>query len=457
MPPQHSNIAPDELLRLAIDASTGYAIFAMNDTGEVISWNVGAERLLGFKEADILGKSADVIFTPEDRLAGVPEGEREMAMTQGRAEDERWHMRRDGSRFWASGLMQPLPERIGFMKIMRDQTDRHLAEKRMRASEDRFRTLATNIPQLVFASLPTGSRTWGSPQWIVFTGLDEPRSLDFGWLNAVHPEDREATVSGWQRARQSGIYDIEHRILRAKTGEYRWHQTRATPLNPDALDSSEWVGTSTDIHELKGLKESQDVLLAELQHRTRNLIAMIQAIARRSARSGHSLAAFVADFEQRLRALSRAESLMPASGHVTIPIRRLVDTELAAHVDEASAERVSIQGGSIGVSPGAAQLIALALHELATNAVKYGALRESNGRLRIEWSGTDEPGGKMVHLIWRESGVSMPTEEERRRRGYGTELIERALPYQLGAETRLQYLPDGVRCEVRIPVVSNNG
>jgi PAS domain S-box-containing protein len=455
MPPEFPQIARDELLRLAIEASTGYAILATDNAGVVISWNVGAERLLGFSEGDILGNSADVIFTPEDRLAGAPEQERRLAVTCGRAEDERWHLRSDGTRFWGSGLMQPLPRGEGFMKIMRDQTARHVAEQRLQASEDRFRTLATSIPQLVFTTCPSGSRTWVSPQWIVFTGLDEARSLDFGWLDAIHPDDRGSTLAGWHQAQQSGMYEVEHRICRAAAREYRWHQTRANALQSDALGATEWVGTSTDIHELRGLKESQDVLLAELQHRTRNLLSMVQAIARRSARSSTSIEGFVSDFELRIRALSRAESLLPAAGRGTIDIRKLIDAELAAHVETSGSERIVIEGNEVGIPVASAQVVALGLHELSTNAVKHGSLHDPNGRLNISWSLVDEGSARVLHLTWRESGVAMPPESARRRKGYGTELIGRALPYQLGASTKIDFLGDGVLCEIRIPVSSD--
>jgi PAS domain S-box-containing protein len=350
--------------------------------------------------------------------------------------------------------MQPLPSGGGFMKIMRDQTDRHVAEQRMRASEARFRTLATNIPQLVFASSPSGARTWGSPQWIVFTGYDEPRSLEFGWLDAVHPDDRAATVAGWERAQETGQYDVEHRIQCAATREYRWHRTRANPLQTDALTTTEWVGTSTDIHDLRVLTQSQDVLLAELQHRTRNLIAMIQAIARRSARARTSIEDFVADFEQRLRALSRAESLLPAAGTGSIAIRKLIDTELAAHYDAAGDRRVTVEGGSDAIPMAAAQVLALALHELATNAVKYGALHVSGGHLHVSWSPVEAPSGRALRLLWRETGVTMPPNSAHRRPGYGSELIGRALPYQLSTSTQLDFLDDGVRCEILIPLDS---
>src|SRR4051794_28395102 len=246
----------DELLRMLVESATDYAIFSTDQSGKVTSWNKGAEHVLGQTEDEILGRSADVIFTPEDRKAGAPEQERRQALSNGRAEDERWQLRKDGSRFWASGLMMPLAERgLGFVKILRDRTEQHRIESQLLENEERFRLLATNIPQLVFRSRPDGMRTWGSPQWIDFTGLSLPKSLGFGWLAAIHPDDLEGTIEGWRGAQASGEYYVEHRVRRDVDGEYRWHQTRARPIESEPGNGdADWVGTMTDIHDIRDLQ-----------------------------------------------------------------------------------------------------------------------------------------------------------------------------------------------------------
>ena len=207
-----------------------FAIFAMDPAGKVITWNIGAERLTGYTEQEIIGQDGDVIFTPEDRAAGVPDRERQTAKSTGRAEDDRWHLRKDGTQFWASGLLMPLRRRVpGFVKVLRDRSEQHRAEERLRQSEALFRLLATNIPQLVFRSRATGERTWGSPQWETYAGLSTMES-SLGWLEAVHPEDREFTVAAWRDAQRTNSIGVEHHIKRAADGHYRWHQTRAKPV-----------------------------------------------------------------------------------------------------------------------------------------------------------------------------------------------------------------------------------
>lgn len=225
-PEQPRAVAKDELFELIAESAADFAIFTMDPNGITTTWNSGAERLLGYDDHEIIGQPADVTFPPEEGGPSAAEEERRTALAQGRAEDERWQRRKDGTRFWASGLMMPLADRrLGFVKILRDRTPQHRAEEQVRGSEELFRTLATNIPQLVFRSKASGARTWGSPQWSAFTGLTLPDSLELGWLEAVHPDDREATLSAWIEAPAKGEYYVEHRFRRAADGEYRWHQT----------------------------------------------------------------------------------------------------------------------------------------------------------------------------------------------------------------------------------------
>ncbi|HEY1559565.1 MAG TPA: PAS domain S-box protein [Caulobacteraceae bacterium] len=450
-PPRRPPPGDDELLRLILESATDFAIFTMDPNGIVTSWNTGAERLLGWTSEDIIGNTADVIFPLEEGRGAASAEERRTALALGRAEDERWQERKDGSRIWASGLLMPLADReLGFVKIFRDRTEQHRSEELLRENEERFRVLAVSIPQLVFRTKPTGLRTWGSPQWSVFTGLNLAESLEFRWLDAVHPDDREETLKAWSEAPRKGEYYIEHRIRRKADDEWRWHQTRAAPLE-GLKNADEWVGTSADIHDLRSLQGRQAVLLAELQHRTRNLLAVVQSLMRQTLRSSRSLEDFGAEFEGRLRALGRVQGLLARTDHRPIDLAELVTVELSAHRDgDELSDKVLIEGPPVAVRPTAAQAFALAIHELATNAVKYGALSQATGKLSVIWKLEKEGAKRLIRLDWCESGVAMSESGQPRRRGYGSELIERALPYQLMAKTKLTFGPDGVCCEIAV-------
>ncbi|WP_407528056.1 sensor histidine kinase [Methylobacterium oryzisoli] len=452
-PPPPAPSADDaELFRIVVESTLDFAIFTLDEAGIVTSWNVGAERVLGLSRSEMIGRPADVIFTPEDRAAGIPEFERRTALAEGRAEDERWHLRRDGSRFWAQGQLLPLRDSVpGFAKIIRDRTEAFEAEHQLRENEERFRLLATSIPQLVFRSRGDGSRTWGSPQWEAFTGLSDDESRAFGWLGAVHPDDRDATLAAWRTAQETGAYHVEHRIRWAAKDEDRWHQTRARPLAPLGDRPVEWVGTSTDIHDLRLLQDRQQILLAELHHRTRNLLAVVQSLARKTMRSSETLVDFSAEFERRLRALSRVQGLLARMDYDAIDLRTVIEAELTAH-GSGGTGKVRVEGPPVSLPAPAAQALALGVHELATNAVKYGALHHEKGRLAVTWeieAAGEEP---CVTITWRESGIVMPDPRVPRRKGYGSELIERSLPYQLRARTSLAFGADGVICTITLPV-----
>jgi two-component system CheB/CheR fusion protein len=129
----------EERLRLIVENARDFAIFATDMERRVTSWNSGAERILGYAEAEIVGQSADIIFTPEDRAAGACEREAQTALAEGRANDERWHIRKDGIRFWGSGVMTamhgPAGEALGFVKVLRDQTEAKRAQEALSQSQ----------------------------------------------------------------------------------------------------------------------------------------------------------------------------------------------------------------------------------------------------------------------------------------------------------------------------------
>jgi PAS domain S-box-containing protein len=450
LPPPKFRIPPsEELLRLIFESARDFAIFSTDEAGLVTSWNAGAERLLGFKEEEILGKTSDVIFPADSK--GAAAAERRSASISGKAEDERWQMRKDGSLFWASGLLMRLAEPgAGFVKIIQDQTAKHNSDVRLSESEERFRLLATNIPQLVFVGLVDGQRTWPSPQWIEFTGLGFKESLKLGWLDAVHPEDRQSTIEAWRSAARTGEYSAEQRIRWGKTGQYRWHQTRARPIGDQR--ATEWVGTMTDIDDIRSLQGRQQVLLAELQHRTRNLLALVQAIARQTLRTTAAPEEFVENFNQRLQALSRVQALVGEGNSKPISLRMLLSAELDAQAGDAATDRISLRGPDVSLPPFSAQALGLAIHELCTNAVKYGALREETGKLDIEWKHVWKSQESWMELQWTESGVKLARADGPSRKGYGSQLIERALPYQLNAITQLEFRDDGVFCAITVPL-----
>ena len=325
------------------------------------------------------------------------------------------------------------------------------AEAALKTSERRMRSLATGIPQLVFRSESDGSRIWVSPQWIEFTGLSVEESIGRGWLAAVHPGERAATLAAWQGVEERGAFYIEHRILHAASGEHRWHQTRATPLRDEESRIVEWLGTSTDVDELRALQRRQELLVAELQHRVRNLLAMIRSIGQRTASTAESVEDYSQHLEGRISALARTQALLTREIGRGVDLQNLVLDELEAQA--ALPGRYTVKGDDVSLPPKAAEVLTLAVHELATNAVKYGALTKAGGRIEIGWTieERDEGGPRWLCFTWTEFGVTM--DGGPRREGFGTELITGRVPYELKGEGRMDFRETGVAATIRFPLV----
>lgn len=345
--------------------------------------------------------------------------------------------------------------------VAQDLTARHLAERAVAESERRARTLMEGVPQLVWRAASASLWSWASPQWTHFTGQAEADALGLGWLQMVHPEDRKKALAAWSHAEEAGGFDVEHR-LRRHDGAYAWFSTRASPVRDETGAITEWLGTCTDINDLRVLQERQKIMVAELQHRTRNLIGVIRSIAARTMDGAETLQEFEARFSQRLMALSRVQGLLSRLGvGRRVTFDELLRSELLAMgaINEAGeGERVFLEGPEgVELRSATVQTFALALHELATNATKYGAFsnQAEKGRLTVLWhveSGLGA-GPSRLHVIWWESGVPMP-EQGTPGIGYGRELIEQALPYQLDAETSFEMGSDGVRATISVPIAA---
>ncbi|HVK52990.1 MAG TPA: PAS domain-containing protein [Pseudoxanthomonas sp.] len=352
-------------------------------------------------------------------------------------------------------VFRPGDEQSGQVAVLfQDITQRKRAELALAEAEQRQRALLEGIPQLVWRADGKGQWTWASPQWIGYTGLSEVDSLGEGWLETVHPDDRNAVRGAWLAAQDTGGFEVDYRVRGAAGHRYRWFHTRATPVLDYEGTIIEWLGTSTDVDEMRNLQERQHVLVAELQHRTRNLMGVINAVVEKTGRASKSMADFHSRLRDRLQALGRVQSMLSRlDDHDRVTFDELIHTELSAM--NGGLERIDLEGPpGVRLRSSTVQTLAMALHELATNAVKYGALGQPHARLAIRWQLLPASDGAAPNLFidWRESGVVMPDGEAEARSGQGRELIERALPYQLSAQTTYELGPDGVHCTIQLPV-----
>ena len=446
----------EERFRLIVENARDYAIFTTDKDGNIDSWPPGAANVFGWSIEEIFGRPAAMLFTPEDRESGAPRQEFETALSRGHAPDVRWHQHRSGSRVYIEGSVWPLTDANGapkgFLKIGQDMTLRRQHEIALMESEERFRLLATTVPHLVFRSTTEGRRTWASPQWTAYTGMNDEQSEGYGWLEAIHPDDREVALVKWDEAGEDGeTYYGEHRIRRKQDGMYRWHQTRAVPIRFSMDGPNEWVGSASDIHDMRQLQERQGILVGELQHRTRNLLAVVRSIASQTASTVESLHEFQAAFDRRLGALSRVQGLLSRTEGEAVTVESLLRMELDAVTDDWS--RIEVDGPRVLVGDGTLQTLTLVIHELSTNAARHGALSDPQGRIVIHWFRRDDREGDAGHLVieWREK-FSTRTPDPARPRGFGRQLIEEAIPYQLGASTRFILEETGLHCVLSLPL-----
>jgi len=315
--------------------------------------------------------------------------------------------------------------------------ERARAEQSLVESEDHYRHTVELNPQVTWTALPDGQLNRVANRWNVWTGTS---GLGGSWIEAIHPEDRRPSLDAWSRSVAGGEpYDIEHRV-RMRDGGYRWARSRAFPRRGDDGEICLWYGSTEDVHERKVAEEHQRLLINELNHRVKNTLASVQGIAFQTLRGEVSLAEARARFEARLMALSAAHNLLTEENWGGASLERVVDDAVEHLAGEAG--RFDVRGEPLRLAPRAALALAMALHELGTNAAKYGALSVEGGRIAIHWSQS----GDRLRLEWRESGG--PPVEPPSRRGFGSRLIERGLAADLGGSAALHFDTSGLRCEI---------
>ncbi|PPD45521.1 MAG: histidine kinase [Methylocystis sp.] len=282
-------------------------------------------------------------------------------------------------------------------------------------------------------------------------GLDENVDPSFEiFRNALHPQDRRRSKEAVGLALDptyEGDYEIEYRVIGVKDQVERWVSIRGRTFFEDGR-AVRILGTARDITERKMREQHVRVLLRELVHRSKNLLAVVQAMSRQTAAGSPSVEEFQRKFGARLQALSMAHDLLVSQDWRGASMHDLVRAQMAYCLDVAKdslSEHARIEGPKIMLKPEAAQNIGLALHELATNALSFGALSRPEGNISLAWGFEN---GRL-NIEWRESGgpaLAMPPKE-----GFGHKVVKKLVAQALDGEATLSFPPDGLIWTLSIP------
>ncbi len=348
---------------------------------------------------------------------------------------------------WLNLDYSPVPDETGkpagVLAVVVETTVRVRAERALSESDLRFRNLADHAPVMVWLTGADGGCVFVSRSWCELTGQPPENGLGFGWFDVIHPEDQDRVRELFLAAQtRREPFHCEYR-LRRHDGSYRWALDTATPRQGSDGSHLGFIGSVIDITERKESEQRQNLLMREVDHRAKNVLAVVQAVLRLSR--AETAEAFREVVEGRIASLARAHSLLASSRWTGVELRQLLREELAPYIGGRD-DRLRLRGPDIFMPAEMAQSIALVLHELSTNAAKHGALSEPTGTIDIDWTSTPE---LALRLEWRETTsrqVRPPA-----RLGFGSDLIRSSIRRQLGGEISKEWAPTGMICRLSVP------
>lgn len=486
------------VLKTAIDA-----VVVMRADGAVHMWNWAAENMFGWPAADIIGQTmGDLIVPPQHREAHAAGVARYLKTGEGPILGrliELTALRRNGEEFPIELSIRPLKAEGEplFLGFIRDISARKAEEERLE-TQAREARLLHRVASLAAESASTNE--------VIATCLDavcELTGWPIGHAYVPDPHDpgqlvptsiwsgpaekfaafRAATANAplklgeglpgrvWKSGKPSWIDDLENsgNFPRLKeSGRVKLRAGFAFPVraesriiaileffsedhgkpDPRLLLTAQTIGEQAGrVLERQQAHDRQELLLGELNHRVKNMLAVVVAISSQTARNAANLDEFNDTFAARLRSLSATYGLLTQGNWESTLFADLIDAVVIPH--DADASRISAEGTPIRLIPRSALALSMILHELSTNAVKYGALSTPEGRLAIEWSVEDGETGKRIVLTWRERGVTI--DQPPTRRGFGVSLIETSVQHELGGQSTLDYDKDGLSVRLEFP------
>jgi PAS domain S-box-containing protein len=376
---------------------------------------------------------------------------------------ERILRRDDGSQAIVSINIDPLRnakgELVGAVNCFIDITERKrtvdaLEQSRVHGLEQEQRLAATYEHASIGISevAPDGTFLRVNEAICAITGFSREELLATRLYTNTLPEDADLDRAGFRQQTDGELefYSVEKRFKR-KDGRLIWMSVRSSPVRDASGKLSYVVRVVQDITERKAAEQRQKLLIDELNHRVKNTLARVQSLAAQTVRGAPDPQEFRARFEGRLIALSKAHDQLTAHHWEHADLRAVIAESVAPYTGGDS-ERAILRGGEVVLGPRAVLTLAMAFHELTTNAAKYGALSVAGGRIEIGWQRVAAEGETpaQLQIDWRETGGPAVTPPQRR--GFGSRMIEGAIAAELGGSATMAFSPTGLRCAIDIPL-----
>jgi PAS domain S-box-containing protein len=444
-------------LRLALEFSK-LGDWSWDAASDVVTCSERAAAIMGIAPGpQMTWKEMRALLHKEDRETARLEVER--AVLQVADYDVEYRVNRpDGCLAWIAlkGRAQygPLGEPLGMIGVIQDITDRKAAEQSIRDSEARYRALFEQAAVGVMHADLDGRWTLVNRRLAEILGYDCPEALiGKNYAEVTHPDDR-AEGEALTKALDAGeiaYVQRDKRYLR-KDESCVWVNVTVSIVRDAASGAARHrVAVVQDITEQRRAQERQTLLMNELNHRVKNTLAAVQAIVAQGLR-GAGLGEEVRDgIEFRLIALSRSHDLLTRERWQSASLADLVGLALEPYRSNAGQRpRYSLEGPGVRLRPNPVLALGMAFHELATNAAKYGALSREGGHVKVSWSLVPSAADQRLRLCWRECGG--PVVQPPHRKGFGSRLLERGLAHELDGAVRLDYMPEGLICEIEMPV-----
>jgi PAS domain S-box-containing protein len=445
-PPTQSSLESPGLYRLLVESVRDYAIFALDATGHILTWNRGAERLKGYSIDQIVGKHFSVFYPEEDKARGKPAWELEVAEAEGRFEDEGWRVRRDGSLFWANVIITALRNEqgtlVGFAKVTRDLTERRRTEETLRESELRFRLIVQSVRDYgIFMLDPAGYvASWNegaerihgyTAQEIVgrhFSVFYGPEDLAAGkptWeLEVAKTEGRFEDPGGWRVRKDGSLFwgNVVITALRDETGAFFGFAKVTRDLTERKAAQERAVDDARRIAEIEASSRAKSEFLASMSHELRTPLNAIGGYAELIEMGlGGSVTGQQREYLARIRSsqqhllriindllnYSRIEAGQVAYESVPVAMDAVIDTVVAMVLPQATSKHVTLEKGAAGdgvQALGDRVKIEQSLLNLVSNAVKF---TPAEGRVRVSC----EVDGDFVYVRVADTGPGIPPEK----------------------------------------------